>query len=110
MDKNYHVRVCLLAVACVLPSTADAQSARDLFNQTLRQIITNPEKQPQQRSPARNAPRGASAEIAEVQRLLNDAGYSAGTPDGKMGPSTLRAIIGYQRSVGRAPTGRLRMT
>ena len=50
---------------------------------------------------------GASSEIREMQRLLNAAGFDAGTADGMIGPSTLRAITAFQSSLGRPVTGRL---
>ncbi len=45
------------------------------------------------------------AAIARAQTLLNQLGYSPGTPDGQMGPNTRRAIIAYQRSHGLEQTG-----
>ncbi|MEF2553953.1 peptidoglycan-binding domain-containing protein [Aurantimonas sp. A2-1-M11] len=43
--------------------------------------------------------------IQTVQRLLNDRGYDAGTPDGLMGPRTRGAIRAFQSAEGMAQTG-----
>ncbi|MFC0269320.1 lytic murein transglycosylase [Kushneria aurantia] len=41
----------------------------------------------------------------ELQRLLNLAGFDAGTPDGIMGPNTRGALRAWQRSRGQTPDG-----
>ncbi|WP_127145635.1 lytic murein transglycosylase [Pelagibacterium montanilacus] len=41
----------------------------------------------------------------ELQQLLNNRGFSAGTPDGIIGPRTREAIIGFQRSAGLTADG-----
>lgn len=43
--------------------------------------------------------------VREVQSLLNDHGYDAGTPDGLMGPRTRDAIRHFQSDVGMTQTG-----
>ncbi|WIJ25689.1 lytic murein transglycosylase [Devosia sp. RR2S18] len=40
------------------------------------------------------------AQRAEVQTLLNRAGYDVGSPDGVVGPKTLSAVIAYQTRAG----------
>jgi hypothetical protein len=45
--------------------------------------------------------------VAEAQRLLNERGYNAGIPDGKMGPQTRRAIMAFQKGTGLEQTGTL---
>lgn len=45
------------------------------------------------------------AGVAEVQSLLNAAGFNAGGVDGVAGPGTRAAIAQFQQSIGRAPTG-----
>ena len=42
-------------------------------------------------------PRG---DIFDLQRRLNALGFNAGTPDGRTGPMTRKAIKGYQRKHG----------
>ncbi len=43
--------------------------------------------------------------ILEIQQKLNDQGHNVGTPDGKMGPSTQKAISDFQKSKGIPQTG-----
>lgn len=54
-------------------------------------------------------PRGLAAmsrdQIEEMQGLLNDAGFDAGTPDGVMGPNTRGALRAFQQSIGQIPDG-----
>ncbi|MDT0619724.1 lytic murein transglycosylase [Salinisphaera sp. P385] len=54
-------------------------------------------------------PRGLAAmsrdQIEEMQGLLNDAGFDAGTPDGVMGPNTRGALRQFQSSIGLIPDG-----
>jgi membrane-bound lytic murein transglycosylase B len=42
---------------------------------------------------------------AEVQTLLNRAGYAVGTPDGVVGPKTRSAVMTFQRERGLVPDG-----
>lgn len=44
--------------------------------------------------------------IFEIQRLLARAGYSPGSPDGRLGPRTRKAIESFQRDQGLAVDGR----
>ena len=46
-------------------------------------------------------------EIAELQRMLNEAGYDVGPVDGIWGPQTAGAVETFQRDQGLDPTGRL---
>ena len=43
------------------------------------------------------------AEVQEIQRRLTEAGYDAGTPNGRIGRETTRAIFAYQRKVKLEP-------
>ena len=43
--------------------------------------------------------------ILDMQRLLNRHGFDAGTPDGRVGPMTRKAIKGYQTKVALPPDG-----
>ncbi len=47
------------------------------------------------------------AAVADVQRILNAAGYDAGTVDGLMGQKTGNAIRAFQRDNGMAETGQI---
>ncbi|MEM9229482.1 MAG: lytic murein transglycosylase [Pseudomonadota bacterium] len=54
-------------------------------------------------------PRGertlSRTERAELQQRLTQRGFNAGTADGVVGPNTIQAIRGFQRSVGLVPDG-----
>ncbi|WP_011581738.1 peptidoglycan-binding protein [Chelativorans oligotrophicus] len=63
-----------------------------------RQAAPTVKKQP--RAPAQDR-----AQIAEIQRLLNELGYPAGPVDGQMGSKTRQAIANFQRETGQAVTG-----
>jgi len=45
------------------------------------------------------------SETRELQTLLNQRGFAAGTPDGMMGPATREGIRQYQRSAGLPADG-----
>ena len=60
-------------------------------------------------APAAAAPAGGGglkARIKKAQEVLNSLGYSAGTPDGKVGNKTKIAIKQFQGDNGLNPTGR----
>lgn len=46
-----------------------------------------------------------TAQRAELQTLLNRAGFDVGTPDGVVGPKTRAAVIAYQRARGLPTDG-----
>ncbi|PWS33977.1 hypothetical protein DFH01_26940 [Falsiroseomonas bella] len=48
----------------------------------------------------------ASAQVREMQRALNDRGYSAGPADGVFGPRTREAVMAWQRANNMQATGR----
>ena len=48
-----------------------------------------------------------SSDITRVQTILRDLGYDIGTPDGRMGDRTKRAIMDFEPDRGREPTGRV---
>ncbi|MDX1296857.1 MAG: peptidoglycan-binding domain-containing protein [Pseudomonas sp.] len=52
----------------------------------------------------------SSSTVLEVQRELNDRGYSAGLADGLMGARTRAAILAYQRSHGLLDDGNVSST
>ena len=45
--------------------------------------------------------------IRNIQAILNNNGFNAGTPDGEMGKKTVAAIKAFQKSVGQAETGEI---
>ena len=45
--------------------------------------------------------------IRNIQAILNNAGFDAGTPDGIMGDKTREAISGFQKANGMVPTGEI---
>ncbi|MFK0385053.1 peptidoglycan-binding protein [Agrobacterium sp. NPDC090273] len=45
--------------------------------------------------------------IRNIQAILNNNGFNAGTPDGKLGKNTVTAIKDFQKSVGQSPDGRI---
>jgi localization factor PodJL len=45
--------------------------------------------------------------IRNIQAILNNNGFDAGTPDGEMGKKTVSAIKAFQKSVGQEATGRI---
>ncbi len=45
--------------------------------------------------------------IRNIQAILNNNGFDAGTPDGRMGKKTTAAIKAFQKSVGQPETGEI---
>ncbi|KQO79022.1 peptidoglycan-binding protein [Rhizobium sp. Leaf262] len=45
--------------------------------------------------------------IRNIQAILNNNGFKAGEPDGKLGKNTVTAIKDFQKSVGQTPDGRI---
>lgn len=45
--------------------------------------------------------------IRNIQAILNNNGFNAGNPDGKLGKNTVTAIKEFQKSVGQSPDGRI---
>ncbi len=45
--------------------------------------------------------------VRNIQAILNNNGFDAGTPDGEMGAKTTAAIKSFQQSIGQEPTGRI---
>ncbi|WP_183893956.1 peptidoglycan-binding protein [Rhizobium skierniewicense] len=45
--------------------------------------------------------------IRNIQAILNNNGFKAGEPDGKLGRATVAAIKNFQKSVGQTPDGRI---
>lgn len=54
---------------------------------------------------AQSASLSAGDTIRQTQMMLNKLGYKVGTPDGKFGPKTRKAIVKFQRKSGLSPTG-----
>ena len=53
---------------------------------------------------------GAGVALRQAQSTLNEMGYDAGTPDGKMGSRTRNALSQFQTDRGIPVTGRLDAT
>ncbi|RFB98361.1 hemagglutinin [Rhizobium leguminosarum bv. trifolii] len=45
--------------------------------------------------------------IRNIQAILNNNGFDAGTPDGEMGAKTVSAIKTFQKSIGQEPDGKV---
>lgn len=45
--------------------------------------------------------------VRNIQAILNNNGFDAGTPDGEIGKKTITAIKAFQKSVGLEPTGKI---
>src|SRR5256885_6869473 len=45
--------------------------------------------------------------VQQAQQALNDKGFDAGTPDGKLGPHTKAALNKFQQSQGISASGQL---
>ncbi|MBX5159392.1 hemagglutinin [Rhizobium sp. NZLR8] len=45
--------------------------------------------------------------IRNIQAILNNSGFDAGSPDGEMGAKTVTAIKNFQKSVGQEPDGKV---
>ncbi|MFP3542908.1 peptidoglycan-binding protein [Rhizobium sp. SIMBA_035] len=45
--------------------------------------------------------------IRNIQAILNNNGFDAGTPDGEMGAKTVSAIKSFQKSIGQDPSGKI---
>ncbi len=57
--------------------------------------------------PAKTASVDMKKAIRNIQAILNNNGFNAGTPDGEMGKKTVAAIKSFQKSVGQAETGEI---
>ncbi|RRD43751.1 peptidoglycan-binding protein [Comamonadaceae bacterium OH3737_COT-264] len=58
-------------------------------------------------APSQTHVKGPRVSVRSAQQMLNDMGYDAGSPDGKMGQRTVNALRAFQRDNGLAVTGRL---
>ena len=45
--------------------------------------------------------------VRNIQAILNNNGFDAGTPDGELGAKTVSAIKAFQTSIGQEPNGRI---
>ncbi|MDR9758765.1 peptidoglycan-binding protein [Rhizobium redzepovicii] len=45
--------------------------------------------------------------VRNIQAILNNNGFDAGTPDGEMGAKTVTAIKNFQKSIGQEPDGKV---
>ena len=112
--------VCFGIALLVVASPAQAQfdsflnDARRAFQRQLdferQRWQQQQQAQPQSPASRRSSPTGPSYsrdQVAEIQSLLNELGYDAGTVDGVLGINTRAAIAAYQRDNGYAATGRI---
>jgi localization factor PodJL len=68
--------------------------------------VTPPKASWKKAAAAPRPPVKADPVVARAQALLNQLGYTAGEPDGLMGPKTRAAIESFQGSLGLERTGR----
>lgn len=97
--------VQLLSDVPLRPSTArKAGGAVELAMNNPDRSLLVPRPQPQAKRPEEAAPlrilisrRGEREMVADVQSMLTDLGFDAGTPDGYVGEMTRSAIAGFKR-------------
>ena len=58
-------------------------------------------------APTKTASIDMKKAIRNIQAILNNNGFNAGTPDGQMGRKTVAAIKAFQKSVGQPETGEI---
>ena len=73
---------------------SDAQAAADLPDEWVGK-------------PTKTASVDMKKAIRNIQAILNNNGFNAGTPDGEMGKKTVTAIKAFQKSVGQKETGEI---
>lgn len=91
------VRFLPMEVAAETPLSGDAyrSSGAEALEATEAAAVPEAEPEPQR-----------DALIFEIQRRLARAGYDTGSPDGRLGPRTRKAIESYQRDQGLSVDGR----
>ncbi|MCA1403918.1 SEL1-like repeat protein [Ensifer sp. IC3342] len=57
--------------------------------------------------PTKTATVDMTKAVRNIQAILNNNGFDAGTPDGQMGKKTITAIKAFQKSIGQEPTGEI---
>ncbi|MBB4183857.1 peptidoglycan-binding protein [Sinorhizobium terangae] len=57
--------------------------------------------------PTKTATVDMSKAVRNIQAILNNNGFDAGTPDGYLGKKTIAAIKAFQKSIGQEPTGEI---
>lgn len=57
--------------------------------------------------PTKTASVDVKKAIRNIQAILNNNGFNAGTPDGEMGKKTIAAIKAFQKSIGQKETGEI---
>ncbi|WP_331373192.1 peptidoglycan-binding protein [Sinorhizobium chiapasense] len=57
--------------------------------------------------PTKTATVDMTKAVRNIQAILNNNGFDAGTPDGYLGKKTITAIKAFQKSVGQEPTGEI---
>ncbi len=73
-----------------------------------RRVARKQQAAPRRTASISRAPgQGYSPLIARVQRKLAKMGYRPGPVDGRLGPSTRRALMQFQRAHNMSPTGQI---
>ena len=99
--------VPLLAFALLAFSAAQAQDS-SAHKSSSGTVVTqkHPDGSTEEQPDFKKA-RISENDIMAAQKKLNDSGYNAGTPDGKMGPKTRAAIQKYQQDNNLTVSGKL---
>lgn len=109
-DKEAEKRASRLALQILPRDKVKIETETDTWRAKAEKASANkvaaPKANWKQAAASPKAPPQASPVVARAQALLNQLGYSAGEPDGLMGPKTKAAIESFQGSLGLNPTGR----
>ena len=102
MYKKYFVAAMIIALCSFLPAQTHKTKAPKGTTVEKRHSDGTDEVQPTFKKV-----RVTPEVVRSAQQKLNDDGYNAGTPDGKIGPATQRAIRKYQSDKNITVTGKL---
>jgi len=109
-DKEAEKRASRLALQILPQDKVKIETETDTWQAKAEKASANkvapPKAKWKQAAASPKAPPQADPVVARAQVLLNQLGYSAGEPDGLMGPKTRAAIESFQGSLGLNPTGR----
>ena len=102
MHKNYFAAAMIIALCSWLPAQTHKTKVPKGTTVEKRHADGTDEVQPDFKKV-----RVTPDVVRSAQQKLDDDGYNAGTPDGKLGPSTQRAIRKYQSDKSLTVTGKL---
>ena len=102
MSKTYLVATMIIALCPLLPAQTHKAKAPKGTVVEKRHSDGTDEVQPEFKKV-----RVTPDIVKSAQQKLDDDGYNAGTPDGKLGPATQRAIRKYQSDKNITVTGKL---